>query len=130
MTAPTLPLAIAAAVAAAASVPAPLPFPVNPPAAHAGAHCPGGGGRAIGEGVGRGYIRQELQIITRDSQQRVLGYVYSGSDGDDYIDLTPSDARARVRVLQAGDLPRPGAMLRYCFSGPWTQPWGARHSPA
>ncbi len=122
---PVLATLVAAAVAAAASVPTAAPFPAVPPAPVLGAHCPDGGGRAIGERIGKGfYIRQELQLASLDKDHRVIGYVYSSSDGNQYIDLTPSDPAERVRLIRADDLPRQGAFLRYCFSEAWTPKWG------
>lgn len=117
-------IVMAAALVAAASVPTPAPFPVNPPAPQRGAHCPDGGGRAIGDAIGKGaYIRQEWQIASTRLDRHLIGYVYAGSDGYDYIDLTPAVPGERVRLLQKADLPRPGAFLRYCFSDVWTMPW-------
>ncbi|HET7814126.1 MAG TPA: hypothetical protein VFL13_07105 [Candidatus Baltobacteraceae bacterium] len=115
----------AAAFAAAASVRTPSPFPVNPPQPTRGAHCADGGGRAIGDAIGKGaYIRQELQLASIEANRHVVGYVYSGSDGNQYIDLTPTVKGEHVRLLKAGDLPRPDAIMRYCFADAWTRAWG------
>jgi hypothetical protein len=108
----------AAALVAAASVPGQLAAPAR------GAHCAGGGGRAIGDRAGKGYIRQEFQVVTRDAQLRVLGYVYSSSDGNDYVDRRPSEPSQRVHLLQDGEIDTRTEMMRYCFSGAWTAPWG------
>jgi hypothetical protein len=104
----------AAASTAAVSIPTPLPFPV----AARGLRCPGGG-RAIGDRVGKSYILQELQIETREKQPKVVGFVYSSADGNDYIDLSPSVPDEKTRLMQDGDLDPVTTMMRYCFSAPW-----------
>jgi hypothetical protein len=98
------------------TVPSTLPL-----AAH-GLHCPGGG-RAIGDPVAKTYIVQELQIVSRDKDMNLIGFIYSGADGNDYIDLTPSDPHEYVRLLRDGEPPKITTMMRYCFSEPWN---GAR----
>lgn len=109
---------IAAALSAAASVPeTPAPFPAVLAPAARGAHCPGGG-RAIGDRIANAYILQELQIVTRDADMKLVGFVYSGSDGRDYIDLSPSDPKAKTRLMRDGE-PPVNTMMRYCFSAPW-----------
>jgi hypothetical protein len=116
--APALALWTAAALAAAVSIPAQPAFPsVLAPAAR-GARCPGGG-RAIGDPVGKSYILQELQIVTRDRDRKLVGFVYSGADGRDYIDLSPSDTAAKTRLMNDGEKTPPGTMMLYCFSAPW-----------
>ena len=115
----------AAALTAAASVLSPGPQATAPPfvPAQKGAHCWDGGGRAVGDAAGKGYIRQELQIVAY-TDRHVVGYIYASSDGNDYIDLRPSVKTERVRLVRDGDLPVAGAMMRYCFSAPFTAPWG------
>jgi hypothetical protein len=113
----------AAASTAAASIQPPLAqaFPLALPNAARGLHCPSGG-RTIGAPVGKSYILQEIEIDSREKQPRVLGFVYSGADGNDYIDLSPSTG-AKTRLMQDGDVNRMTMMMRYCFSAPWN---GAR----
>jgi hypothetical protein len=53
---------------------------------------------------------------------KAIGFIYSGADGNDYIDLTPSDPQEHVRLMRDGE-PAKNAMMRYCFSEPWN---GAR----
>lgn len=111
---------LAAAVStAAASVQPPLAqvFPLALPAAAKGLHCPSGG-RAIGAPVGKTYILQEIEIDSREQHPKILGFVYSGADGNDYIDFSPSVAGERTRLMQDGDVTRT-MMMRYCFSAPW-----------
>jgi hypothetical protein len=76
-------LSLAFFIAAAQSVPQTLPI------AQRGLRC-AGGGRAIGDAVGKTFILQELQIVSRDGERKVIGFIYSGADGQDYIDLTPA----------------------------------------
>jgi hypothetical protein len=100
----------------------PVTVPSTLPIAARGLHCPGGG-RAIGDPVAKSYILQELQIVTRDRDMKLIGYVYSAADGNDYIDLTPSDPREHVRLMRDDEPPKATTMMRYCFSEPWN---GAR----
>lgn len=88
------------------------------PVAQRGLRCPGGG-RAIGDSVAKTFILQELQIVSRDGAKKVLGFIYSGADGQDYIDLTPSDAHGYVHVMRDGELDKTKTMMIYCFSKPW-----------
>lgn len=88
------------------------------PLAQKGLHCPGGG-RAIGDPVAKTFILQELQIVTRDGDRKVVGFIYSGADGQDYIDLTPSDPREHVRLMRDGEPDKSKTMMVYCFSKPW-----------
>lgn len=113
----------AAASTAAADVQPPIAqaFPPTLPSAAKGLHCPSGG-RTIGAPVGKTYILQELEIDSREKQPRVLGFVYSGADGNDYIDFSPSTG-AKTRLMQTRDVDEMTMMMRYCFSAPWN---GAR----
>jgi hypothetical protein len=99
----------------------PSTVPSTLPIASRGLHCPAGG-RAIGDPVAKTYILQELQIVSRDPQMKLVGFVYSGADGNDYIDLTPSDPQEHVRLMREGE-PGKNTVMRYCFSEPWN---GAR----
>ena len=83
-----------------------------------GLHCPSGG-RAIGDPVGKSVILQELEIDTREKDPKVLGFVYAGSDGNDYVDLSPSVPGEKTRLMRDGDVNEATMMMRYCFSGPW-----------
>jgi len=107
-------LLAAAASTAAVSVSTTPPLPV----ALRGLHCPGGG-RAIGDRVGKSYILQELEIETREKNPKVLGFVYSGADGNDYIDLSPSAPNEKTRLMRDVDIDQSTMMMRYCFSAPW-----------
>ena len=88
------------------------------PVAQRGLRCPGGG-RAIGDPVGKTYILQELQIVSRDGEKKTLGFIYSGADGVDYIDLKPSDPHSYVHVMGDSELDKTKTMMIYCFSEPW-----------
>lgn len=88
------------------------------PVAQKGMHCPGGG-RAIGDPIGNTYILQELQIVTRNAGMKLVGFIYSGADGVDYIDLSPSVPGAKARVMRDEEPPKATTMMRYCFSEPW-----------
>jgi hypothetical protein len=88
------------------------------PVAQKGLHC-SGGGRAIGDQVGKTFILQELQIVSRDANRNVLGFIYSGADGQDYIDLRPSNPHASVHLMGDGELNKATTMMVYCFSRPW-----------
>jgi hypothetical protein len=115
-----LAFALAAAIQFAVAqfrVPA-QPFTEPLPAAARGLHCPSGG-RTIGSAVGKSYILQELEIDTREATPRLVGFVYSGADGRDYVDFTPSSAGEKTRLMQTGDIDRDTMMMRYCFAGPW-----------
>jgi hypothetical protein len=113
---PSLVLA-AAASTAAVSVPSAPPARALPIAAR-GLRC-AGGGRAIGDRVGKSYIVQELELLTRDKNASVVGFIYSGADGNDYVDLSPSIAGEKTRLMGDADVDRGATMMRYCFSSPW-----------
>jgi hypothetical protein len=108
----------AAASTAAVSIPTARPFPQVLPVAMRGLRCPDGG-RAIGDRVAKTYILQELEIDTFDKEPKLLGFVYSGADGNDYIDLSPGVPGERTRIMRDGDINRGTMMMRYCFSTPW-----------
>ena len=110
----------AAVSTAAVSVQPPLAqaFPLALPVAAKGLRCPSGG-RTIGAPVAKTYILQEIEIDSREQHPKILGFVYSGADGNDYIDLSPSVTGARTRLIQDGDVNRVTMMMRYCFSAPW-----------
>lgn len=116
-------LLAAAASTAAVSIQSPLAqaFPLTLPLAARGLHCPSGG-RPIGAPVAKTYILQELEIDTREQHPKLLGFVYSGADGNDYIDFSPS-AGEKTRLMREGDVDEVTMMMRYCFSAPWN---GAR----
>jgi hypothetical protein len=112
MIAMVLSLVVSVAQEQQSSVPGALPV------AEKGLRCPGGG-RAIGDRVGKTYILQELQIETRDADKKVVGFVYSGADGQDYIDLTPGDPHQYVHPMRDDELDKTRTMMVYCFSRPW-----------
>jgi hypothetical protein len=107
-----LALLIATVQSSAQALPAALPV------AQKGLHC-SGGGRAIGDPVAKTFILQELQIVSRDANRNVLGFIYSGADGQDYLDLTPSNPRAYVHLMGDSELDKGKTMMLYCFSKPW-----------
>lgn len=110
----------AVTLALAAAFPAAVPaFAADAlPVAQRGMHC-AGGGRGIGDPVGKSYIVQELQIVTRDKDMKLVGFIYSGADGRDYIDLAPSNAGEKTRLLRDREPDPLTTMMRYCFSKPW-----------
>jgi hypothetical protein len=112
------PVLLGAILAAAVSTAAAPASPAALPVAQRGMHCPGGG-RAIGDRVGKTYILQELQIVTRNADQKLVGFIYSGADGNDYIDLSPSVQSERTRLMRDGEPDKTTTMMRYCFSEPW-----------
>lgn len=101
-----------------AAQPRPALAPGALPVAQKGLRCPGGG-RAIGDPVAKTFILQELQLETRDADRRVIGFIYAGADGQDYIDLTPSDPHQRVHLMRDGELDKSKTMMVYCFSRSW-----------
>jgi hypothetical protein len=118
---------LAAAAMAAASVQMTAqPFPAVLPVAASGLRCPSGG-RAIGDPVGKSYILQELEIDSREKQPKLVGFVYSGADGNDYIDLSPSVGGEKTRLMRDGEIDRATMVMRYCFSAPWDGARAASH---
>ena len=111
--------ATAAALFAAASIPATqsqTPSPaVQLAPARPGMRCPSGG-RAVGEDVRNGYfIATILELHSRDKDPKVIGYIYAGSDGQDYLQLVGG----RTHVMRAGEVAQSDAFMVYCFSKPW-----------
>ena len=111
-------LAAAVSTVAAAVQAIATPVPAGLPVAARGLHCQFGG-KAIGDRVGKTYIVQELEVVSRDIHESIIGFVYSGADGVDYVDLSPSMYDAKPRPMQDGDLDRSKTMMLYCFSAPW-----------
>jgi hypothetical protein len=93
-------------------------LPAALPIAQKGLRCPSGG-RAIGDPVAKTFILQELQIVSRDANRSVLGFIYSGADGQDYLDLTPSNPHAYVHLMGDSEVDKSKTMMVYCFSKPW-----------
>lgn len=102
----------------AGSKAAAAPLPVRFPDARPGLQCPSGG-RAIGAPIAHTFIAQILEVVSRDAPHKVVGWIYAGGDGRDYLDLSASDPQAQTVVLKAGDLDPAKTYMRYCFAAPW-----------
>lgn len=115
MAATFLTVATAAATIAAASVLS-APAQTELPAAKPGMHC-ASGGKAIGDDIRSGYfITTVLEVRTRDKDRKVVGWIYSGSDGIDYLQKTEDK---RAHQLADNEVSLVETMMVYCFSKPW-----------
>ena len=106
----------AAALAAASILPATAQNADKLPPAKPGMHC-ASGGRAIGEDIRNGYfITTVLEVRTRDKDRKIVGWIYSGSDGIDYLQRLDEK---NAHQLGDGEISPAETMMVYCFSKPW-----------
>lgn len=98
----------------ATALPLPLPFPDARP----GLRC-ASGGRPIGAPVAHTFIAQILEVVDRAAPRKVIGWIYAGGDGRDYLDLSTTTPQTHTVLLKKGDLDLTKTFMRYCFAAPW-----------
>ena len=61
------------------------------------------------------FIATILELRSRDKEPKVIGYIYAGSDGQDYLQRTGE----QTHLMRPGEVPPSEAFMVYCFNKPW-----------